>query len=119
PSPFNTRLSAQRSVRFFELPLADVMAVKDAAGVKLNDVALSMIGGALRRYLDRHQHPVSPSLITYMPVTQRSGGEGWATTPASCRQSWAQTWMTLWPGLSRWLPRPGLPKSGPDLLRHR
>lgn len=76
PSPFNTRLSAQRSVRFFELPLADVMAVKDAAGVKLNDVALSMIGGALRRYLDRHQHPVSPSLITYMPVTQRSGGEG-------------------------------------------
>lgn len=76
PSLFNDRLSNRRSVHFFEVSLNEVLAVKQAAGVKLNDVALAMVGGGLRRYLDRHDHPTTPSLVTYLPVTLRSGGEG-------------------------------------------
>jgi diacylglycerol O-acyltransferase len=76
PSPFNRRLSPRRSVRFFELDLEDVLKVRTVEGVKLNDVALCMVGGGVRRYLERRGIPTEPSLITYLPVTQRTGNEG-------------------------------------------
>lgn len=76
PSPFNRRLSPRRTVRFFELDLDDVLAVRSAEGVKLNDVVLCVVGGGLRRYLERRCQPTKPSLITYLPVTTRTGGEG-------------------------------------------
>lgn len=87
PSPFNRKLSPRRNVRFFELPLDDVQKVRTLEGVKVNDVALCIIGGGVRRYLERRGEVTSPSLITYLPVTQRSGkeGEGNYTTVVSVR----------------------------------
>ncbi|MEI2711882.1 MAG: wax ester/triacylglycerol synthase family O-acyltransferase [Nocardioides sp.] len=86
-SPFNRKLSSRRFVRFFELDLAGVLAVKNAAGVKVNDVAIGLIGGGLRRHLERIGHPTDPSLVTYLPVTLGTGAEtaGNKTTVVSAR----------------------------------
>ena len=75
PSPFNRRLSGQRTVRFFEVDLTEVKRIKDTERVKLNDVALCLVGGGLRRYLERHEVATDPSLLAYMPITLRAGEE--------------------------------------------
>ncbi len=49
--PFNGPLTGGRSVRWVRLPLDDVLALRGAAGCKVNDVALAVIAGALRAYL--------------------------------------------------------------------
>lgn len=76
PSPFNRRLTGRRSIQLFELDLDEVLRIKQAEDVKLNDVALCLVGGGLRRYLLRHGAPTEPSLVTYLPITLRQGGEG-------------------------------------------
>ena len=87
PSPFNRRLTNDRCVRFFSVDLDEVLAVKDAAGAKVNDVALCLIGGGLRRFLERAGHPVDPSMVVYLPMTQGTGEEssGNHTTVVSAR----------------------------------
>lgn len=87
PSPFNKRLTNQRRLRFFSLDLEEVLAVARQSGVKLNDVALCLVGGGLRTYLERHARPTDPSLVSYLPITQRTGDEttGNHTTVVSAR----------------------------------
>ena len=59
-------------------PMRRIMAVKEAAGVTVNDVVLAMSGGALRAYLLEHDALPDRPLIAMVPVSLReddsSGG---------------------------------------------
>jgi len=73
PTSFNRRLTAHRSFAFADVAIADVVQVKDAFGVKMNDVALALVGGALRRYLGARGAVPDRPLIAQVPVSLRSG----------------------------------------------
>ena len=49
---FNRTLSPQRSFATTSLPVAELKAVKNAAGVTLNDVVLATVAGALDRFFE-------------------------------------------------------------------
>ena len=82
PTPFNGSLGPHRRVRFLDLSLTHAKTIKEAAGVKLNDVVLAAVGGGLRRYLERHEAlPVEP-LVAFVPVSTREDGDGDANRTA-------------------------------------
>jgi WS/DGAT/MGAT family acyltransferase len=84
----NRPLTARREVAFASVAMDDVRAVADAFGVTVNDVALGMCAGALRRYLaDRGELP-SRSLIAQIPVgvhREEAGAEGNFVAPVGAR----------------------------------
>ena len=66
---FSATLTPRRSIAFTDVSLADVKTVKEAFGVKFNDVATAVVGGGLRRYLvDRGELPNRP-LVAAEPVS--------------------------------------------------
>jgi diacylglycerol O-acyltransferase / wax synthase len=65
--------SPAREAAFGALDLGDARAVKDAAGVKLNDVVLAVVAMSLRRYLDARDALPGRSIVAGVPV---NAGEG-------------------------------------------
>jgi WS/DGAT/MGAT family acyltransferase len=69
---FNISIGADRCLAVTTVPMADILMVKEAFGVKVNDVVLALCGDALRGYLaDRDELPDS-SLVAQVPVSIRS-----------------------------------------------
>lgn len=70
---FNRSLSAHRSVEAVPLPFAQVKAIRTAfAGATMNDIFLTICGGALRRYLIAKKELPEASLRALMPISLRS-----------------------------------------------
>ncbi|TGD84518.1 wax ester/triacylglycerol synthase family O-acyltransferase [Mycolicibacterium sp. CH28] len=84
---FNTQLTAQRRVAFTSLSLDRVKVVKQAYGVKLNDVVLAVISGALREYLDARGELPDRPLVAQIPVSTHTeastGGNQMVSTTIS------------------------------------
>ena len=72
---FNVRIQKQRAYGANSISLRETIGVAKAMGVSVNDVALAICGGALRRYLDGHKELPKRSLIAAVPVSLRELGD--------------------------------------------
>ena len=74
-TPFNQSIGPKRTVAFARLPLDGTKAIKQALGVKVNDVVLEICSGTLRRYLLAHDALPDGPLLAVVPVSVRVEGE--------------------------------------------
>jgi diacylglycerol O-acyltransferase len=74
-TPFNRSIGPHRRWSFCSLPFEDVRAVKNAAGVTVNDVVMALCAGALRRWLADHDALPPGPLVAAVPVSVRTEAE--------------------------------------------
>src|SRR6478735_9711012 len=68
---FNGTITGHRAIALADMELEDIRLIKNATGTTVNDVVLTIAGGALRSYLlDRDELP-SSSLMATVPVSVR------------------------------------------------
>lgn len=73
---FNNPVGRHRVYDATEFSLDDFKAIKDKLGVKVNDVALCVVSGALRKYLDNlGELPEDVSLAASIPMNMRTRRE--------------------------------------------
>jgi WS/DGAT/MGAT family acyltransferase len=71
-TPFNKPIGPHRRWAFRSVPLADVKAVKSAAGATVNDVVMALCTGALRRWLTDHDALPDAPLVAAVPLSVRT-----------------------------------------------
>jgi WS/DGAT/MGAT family acyltransferase len=69
---FDAPVGANRSFEARLFDLEEIKALKNAAGMTLNDVAVAIVSGALRQYLLAHGELPEESVLGSMPVNMRS-----------------------------------------------
>jgi WS/DGAT/MGAT family acyltransferase len=70
---FNRRVSPHRVFNAVNVPLDDIKAIKNAhPGATVNDAAITIVGGALRKYLSAHNELPGESQVAMAPVNVRS-----------------------------------------------
>lgn len=69
---FNGRVSPSRRFTFGRLDLERVKAVKNAYGVTVNDVVVTICAGAVRRWLIDHDELPDGPLVAQIPVSVRT-----------------------------------------------
>lgn len=72
---FNAELTPHRRFAYTSVALDDVREIKDAYGVKLNDVVLALCAGSLRRYLEIGDELPGSPLIAQVPMSLRTDGD--------------------------------------------
>jgi diacylglycerol O-acyltransferase / wax synthase len=77
-TPLNSRITAHRRFAFGSVSLEEIKAVKNAFGMTVNDVVMTLTTSALRRWLLDHDALPSTPIVVAVPVSIRSeeGGEG-------------------------------------------
>jgi diacylglycerol O-acyltransferase len=74
--PFNAPISEERRLRWADLSLERVLAVRGAVGCKVNDVVLAVIAGVLRRWLTARGMTTDGLRVRAMvPVSMRTAAE--------------------------------------------
>jgi WS/DGAT/MGAT family acyltransferase len=77
PTRFNRPVSANRVVEAVGFPMAQLNRARAAVeGATLNDLFLTIVGGALRRYLQEKDELPEASLVALMPMSVRGAGGG-------------------------------------------
>lgn len=75
-TPFNGKVGAHRVWDAVPFPLRDIRAIKDAVpGATVNDVVLSIVGGALRSYLVGRGELPKDTMTAMAPISVRGEGE--------------------------------------------
>ena len=77
-SAINGRVTARRAVGFTSVSLAEVHRLREAGGATVNDVALAVVGGALRRWSQRRGWLPHRSLVAMVPVSVRGDDDNTA-----------------------------------------
>lgn len=72
---FNSSITAERSVAFGRIPLADMKAIGRAFGVTVNDVVLASCTYGLRSYLQTHDTIPDRPLVCSVPVSTHGAGD--------------------------------------------
>jgi diacylglycerol O-acyltransferase / wax synthase len=73
---FNGPITEHRTMDARSYPLTDLKRVKNAVpGATVNDVALAVVAGALRGYLQSHDELPGSSLVAAVPVSTRLPGD--------------------------------------------
>jgi len=76
PTPLNERVSPHRRLDWLVLELDELKAVRRALGGSLNDVVLTIVTGAVRRFLDQRHFPIEGIDFRVMaPVSVRASNE--------------------------------------------
>ena len=75
-TPFNKAVTPHRRVALRIVPLEQVKAVKNEAGVTVNDVVLAMCAGALRKWLTDHAALPDGPLVAAVPISIRGADGG-------------------------------------------
>ncbi len=76
PSPFNVRIGPHRRFTWVHGDLNEFKAVKNSLGGTVNDVVLSVVAGALGRYMRLHGDPTDDLVLKAMvPVSVRADVE--------------------------------------------
>jgi len=73
---FNGAITAQRSIAFAKVPLAQAKMVRKAFGATVNDVVLALCAGTLRQYLLKHGELPSSPLVAVCPISVRDKTSG-------------------------------------------
>lgn len=74
-TPFNASIGVRRQLAFAGIAFDDIRRIKEAHGVKVNDVVLALCATALRTYLLAHDALPDRSLVTGVPVSTRAEGD--------------------------------------------
>jgi diacylglycerol O-acyltransferase / wax synthase len=78
-TPLNRTITAHRRFSFGSLPLDEIKAVKNAFGLTLNDVVMTLTTTALRRWMLDHDGLPNVPIVVAVPVSIRTddgGAEG-------------------------------------------
>ncbi|MCB0894312.1 MAG: wax ester/triacylglycerol synthase family O-acyltransferase [Nocardioides sp.] len=68
---FNGTITSHRVIALADMALEDIRKIKNATGTTVNDVVLTVAGGALRSYLQDRDELPSHSLLATVPVSVR------------------------------------------------
>jgi diacylglycerol O-acyltransferase / wax synthase len=71
---WNGELGDRRTVALASVSLAEVKDISHATGTTVNDVVLSLIGGACRTYLANHRELPTEPLVAVVPVSTHDTG---------------------------------------------
>ncbi len=74
--PFNRQCSGERRLVWSEFSFADVRAIRAVLGGTVNDAALTILSGAVAKYVESHAQPTANRSIRFMvPVSLRQADQ--------------------------------------------